>query len=202
MASDPHPVEEHLQPKEVRGRLVELGAVLEGHFQLSSGLHSNRYFQCAQVLQFPELAKELGRLLGEKCNELEIDLVLSPAVGGLIIGHEVGRALGRRHVFCERKEGEMQLRRGFAIHQGESVLLIDDVLTRGTSQGEMQRLVEANNAQVHGIGVIVDRREAGVAIEVPVSSLLQEEVQVWDPPECPLCRDGAPLDSPGSRHAG
>jgi orotate phosphoribosyltransferase len=202
MESGPTPVEEHLQPGEVRSRLIELGAVLEGHFQLSSGLHSDRYFQCARVLQYPELAKELGRLLGEQCNELEIDLVLSPAVGGLIIGHEVGRALGRRHVFCERKGDEMQLRRGFAIRKGESVLLVDDVLTRGTSQREMQTLVEASEAQVHSIAVIVDRREAGIAIRVPVRALLTEEVLTWDPPECPLCRDGVPLDSPGSRHAG
>lgn len=201
MESGPNPVEEHLQPQEVRNRLLELGAALEGHFQLSSGMHSNRYFQCARVLQYPELAKELGRLLGEQCNELEIDVVLSPAVGGLIIGHEVGRALGRRHVFCERKEGGMQLRRGFEIHKGESILLVDDVLTRGTSQREMQTLVEALDAQVYGIAVIVDRREADVSIQVPVSALLTEEVQTWDPSECPLCRDGVPLDSPGSRHA-
>ncbi len=200
MASRGLPPDEHLRPEDVADRLTELGALLTGHFQLSSGLHSNRYFQCAQVLQYPELARELGRLLAERCNELEYDLVLSPAVGGILIGHEVARALGRRHLFCERKDGHLQLRRGFSVRKSESVLLVDDVLTRGTSFREMQALVEASEATVHGIAVIVDRREAGVDLPVPVHALVTEEVQTWDPSQCPLCAQGIPLDSPGSRH--
>ncbi len=194
------PSDEHLKESEVRDRLVELGAVLDGHFQLSSGLHSNRYFQCALVLQYPELARGLGRLLAEHCNELEYDLVLSPAVGGILIGQEVARALGRRHLFCERKDGRLALRRGFGIRKSESVLLVDDVLTRGTSFGEMRQLVEEQEAEVHGIAVIVDRREAGVEVPVPVHALLVEDVGTWDPAQCPLCRQDVPLDTPGSRH--
>ena len=197
--SDPG-LHEHLQPEEVAARLAELGAVLSGHFQLSSGLHSDRYFQCAQVLQYPELAKELGRLLAERFNELEFDFVLSPAVGGIILGHEVARALGRRHIFCEREEGGMQLRRGFTIHKGERALLVDDVLTRGTSFREMSALVESSKAESHGVGVIVDRRESDVEIPVQIEALLVEQVQTHEPDACPLCQASVPLSSPGSRH--
>jgi orotate phosphoribosyltransferase len=194
------PLREHLRPEEVQERMQELGALLRGHFQLSSGLHSDRYFQCAAVLQYPQLARELGRLLGEQANELETDFVLSPAVGGLLLGHEVARALGRRHVYCERREGKMVLRRGFEILKGERALLVDDVLTRGTSVREMLALVEDNEAQCNALAVIVDRREPDVDVDIPVYALLAEEVQTYDPKECPLCQKGEPLTSPGSRH--
>jgi orotate phosphoribosyltransferase len=194
------PTELHLKPEEVIERLRELDAVLEGHFKLSSGVHSNRYFQCARVLQYPGLAKELGRLLGEQFNEIEIDFVLSPAVGGMIIGHEVARALGRRHVFAERRGGEFSIRRGFEIKKGERALIVDDVLTRGTSFREMTQLVEAHEAEAAGLGVIVDRRDEGVRLDLPVASLIQVEVATHAPEDCPLCRQGVALDSPGSRH--
>lgn len=191
----------HLKPDEVQTRLAELGAVLDGHFQLSSGLHSNRYFQCARVLQYPGLAKELGRLLAERFNELEIDFVLSPAVGGVIIGHEVARALGRRHVFAERREGKFTVRRGFEIKKGERALLVDDVLTRGTSSNEMIELVRDHEADPVGLGVIVDRRDPDLELDLPIASLIQVQVETYQPDDCPLCRDGRTLDSPGSRHA-
>ena len=193
-------MDEHLKPDEVETRLVDLGAILQGHFQLSSGLHSDRYFQCALVLQYPGLAKELGRLLGERFNELEIDFVLSPAVGGMLIGHEVARALGRRHVFAERREGKFTVRRGFEIRRGERALIADDVLTRGTSFHEMVDLVGSHEAEAVGLGVIVDRREPEVQIDLPVASLLQIEVETFEPTACPLCANGVPIDSPGSRH--
>ena len=195
------PLLQHLEPEQVEARLRELGAVLEGHFQLSSGLHSNRYFQCAQVLQFPGLAKELGRLLGEQFDELEIDLVVSPAVGGVLIGHEVARALGRRHVFAERRDGALAVRRGFDVRKAERALIVDDVLTRGTSFFELSKLVERLEATTVGLGVIVDRRESGLEIPVPVASLMAVEVQTHEPDRCPLCQANVPLDSPGSRHA-
>jgi len=191
----------HLKPDEVQTRLAELGAVLDGHFQLSSGLHSNRYFQCARVLQYPGLAKELGRLLAERFNELEIDFVLSPAVGGVIIGHEVARALGRRHVFAERREGKFTVRRGFEVKKGERALLVDDVLTRGTSSNEMIELVRDHEADPVGLGVIVDRRDPDLELDLPIASLIQVQVETYQPDDCPLCRDGRTLDSPGSRHA-
>jgi orotate phosphoribosyltransferase len=194
-------MEQHLKPDEVRARLKELGAVLEGHFQLSSGLHSDRYFQCARVLQYPGLAKELGHLLAEQFNELEIDFVLSPAVGGVLIGHEVARALGRRHLFAERRDGKLTIRRGFEIRKGERALIVDDVLTRGTSFHELTELVAKHEGETAGLGVIVDRREKGVEISVPVASLLSVEVETHPPDQCPLCQAGEALDSPGSRHA-
>ncbi len=200
MSAETSAFQQHLKPDEVHDRLVELGAILQGHFKLSSGLHSDRYFQCAKVLQYPDLAKELGRLLAEKCNELEIDLVLSPAVGGILIGHEVARALGRRHVFCERKEGQLQLRRGFTVRKGESALLVDDVLTRGTSLQEMRTLVESCEGTVKSIAVIVDRREETVKLDLAVHCLLREEVRTFQAKQCPLCKSGEALEAPGSRH--
>jgi len=191
----------HLTPEEVGPRLEELGAVLQGHFQLSSGRHSDRYFQCARVLQYPGLAKELGRLLSEHFNELEVDFVISPAVGGILLGHELARGMGRRHLFAERVGGELQIRRGFEILKGERALVADDVLTRGTSFAELAQLVRQHEASVVGLGVIVDRREADVTVPVQVASLLEMEVNSYEPDQCPLCNAGAPLSSPGSRHA-
>lgn len=193
---------EHLQPEEVLDRMREVGALLEGHFKLSSGRHSDRYFQCARLLQYPGLATDVGRLLAEQFNELEIDVVVSPAVGGVILGHEVARGLGRRHVFAERKDGAFAIRRGFELEKGERVLLVDDVLTRGTSMREMVTLVESLHGEVCGLGVIVDRREPDVTIDVPVASLVQMEVATYEPDACRLCEAGVELDSPGSRHAG
>ena len=201
MTDEKTALEEHLRPDEVLPRMREIGALLEGHFQLSSGRHSNRYFQCARVLQFPGLAKELGRLLAEQFNELEIDFVLSPAVGGIVLGHEVARGLGRRHVFAERREGKFEVRRGFEVLKGERALVIDDVLTRGTSFGEMMAVVSEAEAEVVGLGVIVDRREKGVQLDLPVASLVQMEVETFDAADCPLCRQGVTMTAPGSRHA-
>ena len=192
---------DHLRAEDVLVRMREIGALLEGHFQLSSGRHSDRYFQCARLLQYPGLALEVGRLLAEQFDELQIDVVVSPAVGGVLLGHEVARGLGRRHVFAERKDGSFAVRRGFEILKGESVLLVDDVLTRGTSFGEIRATVESFDANVLGLGVIVDRREPDVDIDVPVRSLVQMEVKTYDPDDCPLCASGAELESPGSRHA-
>jgi orotate phosphoribosyltransferase len=193
---------EHLQPGEILDRMKEIGALLEGHFKLSSGRHSDRYFQCARLLQYPGLATDVGRLLAEQFNELEIDAVVSPAVGGVLLGHEVARGLGRRHVFAERKEAGFAIRRGFELEKGERVLLVDDVLTRGTSFGEMVSLIESLDAEVCGLGVIVDRREKDVEIPVRVASLVQMEVATYEPDACRLCEAGIALESPGSRHAG
>ncbi len=193
-------MDEHLQPEEVLPRMREIGAIIEGHFELSSGRHSDRYFQCARVLQYPGLAKELGRLLAEHFNELEIDFVLSPAVGGILLGHEVARGLGRRHVFAERSADGFCIRRGFEVLKGERALVVDDVLTRGTSFLEMKSMVEGFEAEVVGLAVIVDRREEEVAIPTPVASLVEMEVTTHDPSSCPLCAQGVAIDSPGSRH--
>jgi orotate phosphoribosyltransferase len=195
---------DRLGSEDVLPRMKELEAILEGHFKLSSGRHSNLYFQCALILQFPGLASDLGQLIAQQFDELEIDCVLSAAVGGLVIGQEVARGLGRRHLFAERKAelegGGFQLRRGFRLEKGENVLVVDDVLTRGTSFEELSALVREHECRVVGLGVIVDRREADVTIDAPVRSLVQMQVQTWPAENCELCERGVPLYSPGSRH--
>jgi orotate phosphoribosyltransferase len=180
--------------------MTELGALQRGHFLLSSGLHSDAYFQCARILQFPELARELGAAIAAFFPGETHDVVVSPALGGMLIGHEVARAVERRFVFTERKDGEMSLRRGFFLEQGEKVLVVEDVVTRGTSVREVCRVVEAAGGVVAGLGAIIDRTAAGADLPLPLHALARVEVQTWDPAShCPLCQDGVPVVKPGSR---
>ncbi len=177
----------------------ELEALQEGHFLLSSGRHSDTYFQCARVLQFPELARELGRLLAERIAVQEIDAVVSPALGAILIGHEVARAVGRRFLFTERVGGEMALRRGFSLEPGERVLIVEDVVTRGTSTAEVAGIVAAGGAEVVGVACLVDRTAPDVTLPAPLTGLLRVDAVSWEPADCPLCRQGLPLVKPGSR---
>jgi len=179
--------------------MQELGALHSGHFLLSSGLHSDRYFQCARILQFPDLARELGAAMGAFFPDVAIDLVVSPAMGGILIGHEVARALGRRFVFTERKDGVMTIRRGFSLEKGEKVVIAEDVVTRGTSLLEVADVVTQAGGVVVGLTSIVDRTGGDVALPLPLHSLARVEVQTWSADECPLCRGGAELVKPGSR---
>jgi orotate phosphoribosyltransferase len=174
-------------------------ALLEGHFLLSSGLHSDRYFQCARLLQHPRHAARVGRALAALCRPLGAELVVSPALGGVIIGHEVGRALGVRAIFAEREQGIMRLRRGFAIAEGESVLVVEDVVTTGKSTLEAAAAVTAAGGRVVGLAAIVDR-SGGVTFPYPFRSLLRLSVATYPPADCPLCRAGKlPAVKPGSR---
>ena len=184
---------------ELLNLMSELGALKRGHFKLSSGLHSDTYFQCAQVLQFPELATELGRRLAGRFEAEACDLVVSPALGAILLGHEVARALGRRFVFTERKEGVMRLRRGFGIETGERALIVEDVVTRGTSTREVADIIEQEGGQVYGLASLIDRTDTGVKLPAPLESLLQVDVATHDPNDCPLCAQGLPLVKPGSR---
>ncbi len=179
--------------------MTELGALHRGHFLLSSGLHSDTYFQCALVLQFPELARELGRQIAERCDALETDVVVSPAMGGILIGHEVARALGRRFVFTERVEGRMTLRRGFTLEKGEKALVVEDVVTRGTSTLEVVRVVTEQGGLVTGLAAIVDRTSGTAELPLPLQALARVEVATWPPQTCPLCAAGTPAVKPGSR---
>ena len=179
--------------------MEELGALHSGHFLLSSGLHSDRYFQCARILQFPELARELGAAMGSFFPDLAIDLVVSPAMGGILIGHEVARALGRRFVFSERKDGEMMIRRGFTMEKGEKVVIAEDVVTRGTSLLEVIDVVEKAGGEVVGLTSIIDRTSGEVELPLPLHSLAKVVVQTWEADGCPLCKSGAELVKPGSR---
>jgi len=179
--------------------MEELGALHHGHFLLSSGRHSDTYFQCARLLQFPELARELGAALGALFPEEACDLVVSPALGGILIGHEVARALGRRFVFTERKDGAMAIRRGFAVEKGEKVIIAEDVVTRGTSLLEVKDVVEAAGGKVVGLASIVDRTGGEVDLPLPLHSLAKVTVETWEPETCPLCAKGVAVVKPGSR---
>lgn len=185
--------------KSLLALMEELGALHKGHFQLSSGRHSHTYFQCARLLQFPELARELGAELAKPFADVAHDAVVSPALGGILVGHEVGRATGRRFLFTERKDGEMELRRGFSLDPREKVLIVEDVVTRGTSLLEVARVVEAAGGVVAGLACIIDRTGGDVDLPLPLHSLARVAVETWEPAGCPLCRSGQPVTKPGSR---
>jgi orotate phosphoribosyltransferase len=175
------------------------GALLTGHFRLSSGLHSDRYLQCALLLQWPELAGKAGRELAGMLAGFDAETVASPALGGVLIGHEVARALAIRAIFAERKEGAMALRRGFHLEPGERVLVVEDVFTTGKSTRETIEALQRAGGRVVGAGSIVNRGLAESALPVPSSSLLRLDVAAWPEDVCPLCRAGTALESPGSR---
>ena len=177
------------------------GALLEGHFQLSSGLHSTVYLQCALVLQFPERAEAFGRAIAEKFQGQGIGLVASPAIGGIVIGHEVARALGARFVWTEREAGQMTLRRGFTIAPGEKTLIVEDVITTGGSTRDTIEAVRRAGADVVGAASIIDRSGGSADVGVPLSSLASLRVLSVEAADCDACKLGEPVVKPGSRKA-
>jgi orotate phosphoribosyltransferase len=178
------------------------GALLEGHFRLSSGLHSNGYLQCALVLQDPDTAGALGAAVADRVRDRAPGVVLSPALGGLIVGHEVARALRVRAIFAERQDGRLLLRRGFRIAPRERVLVVEDVVTTGLSTRETIEVAREAGAEVMGAAALVDRSGAGGAgLDVPFVALLTVDLPTWDPGTCPLCAQGLPVVKPGSRTA-
>ncbi len=176
------------------------GALLEGHFRLTSGLHSTTYFQCARVLQHPEHLVNICRSIVSAFEGVNIDTVISPAVGGIVVGTETGRQLGVKTIFTERKDGTMVLRRGFSVSPNEKILVVEDVITTGGSVAEVIEVVSAAGAEIVGVGSVVDRSNGTVKLAERQFSLLTFEVKNHDPATCPLCREGAPLDMPGSRN--
>jgi orotate phosphoribosyltransferase len=192
------------QAESVLALFRSTGAYLQGHFRLTSGLHSSGYLQCALVLQHPEHAGQLGRLLAKELQKMapaRIGLVVSPALGGLIIGHEVARELGTRFLFTERDAAtkQMALRRGFAVTPGENAVVIEDVITTGGSTHDVVEVLEAAGASVIAAGSIIDRSGGTADVGVPRVALATLQVPAWDPAECPLCREGSPVVKPGSR---
>ena len=190
----------------ILGAFFETGAYLRGHFKLTSGLHSPEYLQCALVLQYPRHAEHFGRLLAAEFRRLEptlnISVVAAPALGGLIIGHEVARALGARFVFTERDaSGQMVLRRGFAIEPGETAVVVEDVVTTGGSTREVIEILQKMGARVIAAGSIIDRSGGGAKLGVPQAALKTLQVTTYAPEDCPLCRAGSPAVKPGSRPA-
>jgi orotate phosphoribosyltransferase len=176
----------------------ENAALLEGHFILSSGLHSDRYIQCALVLQYPRIAGQLCSELAEKVRDLGASVVAAPALGGVIVAHEVARALGIRALFTERQMGAMSLRRGFSFSPGEPTLVVEDVITTGGSTRETMACVKQGGGSVVGVGALIDRSD-GANLGVPKSALVTLAVQNFDAADCPLCRSGIPAVKPGSR---
>jgi orotate phosphoribosyltransferase len=178
----------------------ETGAYLKGHFRLTSGLHSGEYLQSALVLQHPLLAERLGRGLAECMPKGQV--VVSPALGGLIIGHEVARAMGARFLFTERDpSGKMTLRRGFSLRPGETAVVVEDVVTTGGSTREVIELLQAAGVHVIGVGSVIDRSGGRVDLGVPRVALATLEAISWTAEECPLCKQGLPVEKPGSRAA-
>jgi orotate phosphoribosyltransferase len=176
----------------------ETGAYLKGHFRLSSGLHSGEYCQSALVLQYPNLAERLGRELAQSMPKGQ--LVVSPALGGLIIGHEVARAMGVRFLFTERDaSGKMTLRRGFVLNPGETAVVVEDVVTTGGSTREVIEVLQAAGVKVVGVGSIIDRSGGRVDLGIPRVALATLDAAAWTPEECPLCKQGLPVEKPGSR---
>ena len=175
------------------------GALLEGHFKLSSGLHSRMYLQSALVLQFPNKAEVFGCAIAEKFSGKQIELVASPAIGGLIIGHEVARALGARFIWTERQDGQMILRRGFSVTPGEKTLVVEDVITTGGSTRETIVALQNAGADVVAAASIIDRSSGQADVGVPRIALATLDVRSFDPAECELCKEGTPAVKPGSR---
>jgi orotate phosphoribosyltransferase len=175
------------------------GALLEGHFRLTSGLHSAGYLQCALVLQHPSSAEALGRALASKIGAAGVTAVLSPALGGLIIGHEVARALSVRALFAERVDGALTLRRGFTLSPDDRVVVIEDVVTTGGSTRETMEVARRAGATVIAAGSIVDRSSGAGALDCPYHALVTLSLPTYQPDACPLCAKGQPVTKPGSR---
>jgi orotate phosphoribosyltransferase len=175
------------------------GALLDGHFRLSSGLHSSGYLQCALVLQHPREAEALGAAIAARVGTLGAQVVLSPALGGIVIGQEVGRALGVRAIFAERQDGVLTLRRGFALEPGERVLVVEDVVTTGGSTRETIEVARRAGASVLAAAAIIDRSGGNQALNVPFYALAPMSLPTYQSDSCPLCAQGIPITKPGSR---
>jgi orotate phosphoribosyltransferase len=190
-----------MDPKQVLQIFKEQGALLEGHFRLTSGLHSGQYLQCALVLQHPKHAAALGDALASRMRELGIlpDFVIAPALGGILVAHEVARALGVRGIFAERQEGILKLRRGFAIGPGERGYVVEDVVTTGGSTRETMEVVQQAGGIVVAAGSLIDRSGGRTDLGVPRVALAVLDVPTYSPEECPLCKSGSQAIKPGSR---
>lgn len=185
---------------EILAMFKSSGALLDGHFRLTSGRHSNSYFQCAKVLQYPEHLSAICSEIAASFRDAGITTVISPAIGGIVVGTEVGRQLGVKTIFAERKDGTMMIRRGFSIDPSEQVLVVEDVITTGGSVAEVIELVKAQGATVAGVASVVDRSNGKVRLAERQFSLLMMEVVSYAPEECPLCKEGIPIYAPGSRN--
>ncbi len=188
-----------LSAKEVLQIFEEKGALLSGHFLLTSGLHSEKYLQCAIVLQHSEIAERIGSSIAEKFSDGKIDCVVGPAIGGIVVAQEAGRALGVRAMFTERESGSMTLRRGFGVTKNERVLVVEDITTTGGSAQEVIDVLTQMGAIVVGVSAVIDRSGGKAEFRVPFKPLARVQVSTFRKEACPLCLRGVPLHKPGSR---
>lgn len=188
-----------LNEQELLNIFRETEALLEGHFLLTSGRHSNQYFQCAKVLQYTNYNTLICGKIVEHFKDFEIDTVIAPALGGIIVGQEVARQLNKKFIFAEREQNELTLRRGFTLSEAERVLVCEDVVTTGGSVFEVIEIVKSHSAKVVGVGFIVDRSNGKVKFDYPQFSALTVDAISFPADECDLCKQGIPLVKPGSR---
>ena len=177
--------------------LFENEGLLKGHFCLTSGLHSDTYFQCAKLYQYPNVVEKLAKELANKLKDVEFDTIVAPAIGAMIIGYETAKQSKKRNLFVERKDGEMQLRRGYTLKKGERVVIIEDVITTARTIKETMAAIKEFEPEVVAVGCIVDRTKGQT--DYNIKSLLQIDPVVYEPDNCPLCKEGIPLVKPGSR---
>ena len=190
-----------MKEKEILSIFKKTGAFLEGHFRLSSGLHSAEYLQCARVLEHPEYAEKLCKMLAEKFKSAKPDIVIAPALGGILVSYEVARTLKVKSLFTERVNGKMTLRRGFEISKNDKVLIVEDVITTGLSTKEVIETVRSFGSTIVGVGCLVDRSGGTADFDVPFKSLLSIDIPAFKPENCPLCKDKIPITKPGSRQS-
>lgn len=179
--------------------LKEVGALLEGHFLLSSGRHSNKYCQCAQLLKYPEKAKDVLKIVADQLKDIDFDLVIGPAMGGVIVAYELGRQLGKPAMFTERENGKMTLRRGFTIEKGQKVVITEDVITTGKSSKEAMEAIKEQGGIVVAAACIVDRTVENT-LNLPIYSSVKLHIETFEAENCPMCREGIPYIKPGSRN--
>ncbi|MBN1493904.1 MAG: orotate phosphoribosyltransferase [Candidatus Omnitrophica bacterium] len=188
-----------MNSQKILDTFTETKALLKGHFELSSGRHSDTYFQCALVLQYPDITEKLAAELAKKLKNDDITCVIGPALGGVTIAYELGRQLKCRALFAERKEGVMQLRRGFSLSPEDKVLLVEDVITTGGSVLEVAELVKQMKVAIAGICCVVNRSNSDMLSSYQLTSLVKMTPQLFEPDACPLCKQGIPLSKPGSK---
>ena len=190
-----------IKTEEVMKKFEEAGAIQKGHFKLTSGVHSDTYIQCAQIMQHPEFMHNLCSELGKKFRGDDIDVIVGPAIGGIIMAHVMARVLGPwvRAIFTERENGKMTLRRSFEIKEREKVIVVEDVTTTGSSVREVIDIIKSRKGKVVGVGVLIDRSGGKVDFGIKTEKLLTVDIKTYLPEECPLCKKGIPVVKPGSR---
>ncbi len=189
-----------LERKEIMEILRETKVLREGHFRLTNGKHSRQSVQISQVIQYPKFLEVLCEELARRFKGEEIDVVVAPAIGGILVAYEVAKTLGTRCLFTEREEGKMVFRRGFTLEEDENVLVVEDIVTTGDSVQEVLEAIKERGGSIRGVGIVLDRSGGKIHFGVHTEALISLECQAWEPEECPLCKEGVPLGKSGARN--